>query len=128
MDVFRVFDSLNYIENMRLGIDAVGEAGGIVEGTICYTGDITDPARTKYNLEYYLNFGHQLVDAGCHVICVKDMAGLLKPRAARSEGSPLSTAFGGSLSAWWQDAHLGSALGVPRRADSCAHPRHGRPQ
>jgi len=93
MDVFRVFDSLNYIENMRLGIDAVGEAGGIVEGTICYTGDITDPARTKYNLEYYLNFGHQLVDAGCHVICVKDMAGLLKPRAARMLISALRSEF-----------------------------------
>eukprot|EP01126_Amoeba_proteus_P019317 TRINITY_DN1994_c0_g1_i2.p1 TRINITY_DN1994_c0_g1~~TRINITY_DN1994_c0_g1_i2.p1 ORF type:complete len:1021 (-),score=266.22 TRINITY_DN1994_c0_g1_i2:158-3220(-) len=82
MDVFRIFDSLNYLENMRLGIDAVGEAGGIVEATICYTGDITNPKKTKYNLDYYLNLARDLEKLGIHVLCVKDMAGLLKPSAA----------------------------------------------
>eukprot|EP00510_Aplanochytrium_minuta_P002078 CAMPEP_0184028624 /NCGR_PEP_ID=MMETSP0954-20121128/14951_1 /TAXON_ID=627963 /ORGANISM="Aplanochytrium sp, Strain PBS07" /LENGTH=1143 /DNA_ID=CAMNT_0026313503 /DNA_START=209 /DNA_END=3637 /DNA_ORIENTATION=- len=82
MDVFRVFDSLNYVENMRLGIDAVGGAGGIVEGAICYTGDISDPEKGKYTLEYYLDFARQLVNLGVHVLCIKDMAGLLKPKAA----------------------------------------------
>ncbi|CAK4507169.1 unnamed protein product [Aphanomyces euteiches] len=83
MDVFRVFDSLNYIENMRLGIDAVGASGGIIEAVVCYTGDVSDPARGPYNLEYYLNYTRQLVKLGIHVLCIKDMAGLLKPQAAK---------------------------------------------
>ena len=82
MDVFRVFDSVNYIENMRLGIDAVGTAGGIVEAACCYTGDVSDPKRGMYDLEYYLKFVKQLTELGIHVLCIKDMAGLLKPQAA----------------------------------------------
>ena len=81
MDVFRVFDSVNYIENMRLGIDAVGTAGGIVEAAICYTGDVSQKD-ARYSLEYYVNFARQLVGLGAHVLAVKDMAGLLKPEAA----------------------------------------------
>lgn len=73
MDVFRVFDSLNYIENMRLGIDAVGSAGGVVEGGVCYTGDISDPNKTKYTLDYYLDFVRQLHGLGIHVLAIKDM-------------------------------------------------------
>ncbi|KAJ1959692.1 pyruvate carboxylase, partial [Dispira parvispora] len=83
IDVFRVFDSLNYIENMKLGIDAVRAAGGVVEGTLCYTGDVSDPTRTKHTLEYYVNFVQELVDAGIHILGIKDMAGLLKPKASR---------------------------------------------
>jgi pyruvate carboxylase len=83
MDVFRVFDSLNYVENMRLGIDAVGAAGGIIEAAVCYTGDVSDPTRGPYNLEYYMNFTRELVGLGIHVLCIKDMAGLLKPQAAQ---------------------------------------------
>lgn len=82
MDVFRVFDSVNYIENMKLGIDAVGTAGGIVEAAVCYTGDVADPNRGMYDLEYYLNFTRQLEALGIHVLAIKDMAGLLKPQAA----------------------------------------------
>lgn len=82
MDIFRIFDSVNYIENMRLGIDAVGEAGGIVEAAVCYTGDVTDPNRGQYDLEYYLNFVEQLEKIGIHVLAIKDMAGLLKPEGA----------------------------------------------
>ena len=82
MDVFRVFDSVNYIENMKLGIDCVGEAGGIIEAAMCYTGDVSDPLAGKYDLEYYLNFARQLEALGIHVLCIKDMAGLLKPEAA----------------------------------------------
>ncbi|KAG0226845.1 pyruvate carboxylase [Actinomortierella wolfii] len=82
MDIFRIFDSLNYIENMRLGIKAVKAAGGIVEATVCYTGDVSDPSRKKHNLEYYLNFVQELVNEGIHVLAIKDMAGLLKPQAA----------------------------------------------
>ncbi|MGB0844260.1 MAG: pyruvate carboxylase [Alphaproteobacteria bacterium] len=83
VDVFRVFDSLNWVENMRVAMDAVLESGKICEGTICYTGDILDPARAKYNLAYYVQMGKDLRDAGAHIIGLKDMAGLLKPAAAR---------------------------------------------
>jgi pyruvate carboxylase len=83
VDVFRVFDSLNWVENMRVAMDAVVEAGKVCEGSICYTGDILDPARAKYDLKYYVSRGIELKAAGAHVLGLKDMAGLLKPVAAR---------------------------------------------
>ncbi|CEI93313.1 Putative Pyruvate carboxylase [Rhizopus microsporus] len=83
MDVFRIFDSLNYVENMRLGIDAVKKAGGVVEATICYTGDVSNPNRKKYDLKYYLDLAETLVKEGIHILGIKDMAGLLKPEAAK---------------------------------------------
>jgi pyruvate carboxylase len=83
VDVFRVFDSLNWVENMRVAMDAVLEAGKLCEGTICYTGDILDPDRAKYDLKYYVQLGQELRAAGAHVLGLKDMAGLLKPAAAR---------------------------------------------
>lgn len=83
MDIFRVFDSLNYLPNLILGMDAAGKAGGVVEAAISYTGDVSDPTKQKYNLNYYLNLADELVKAGTHVLCIKDMAGLLKPQAAR---------------------------------------------
>jgi pyruvate carboxylase len=82
VDVFRVFDSLNWVENMRVAMDAVQEAGKVCEGTICYTGDFRDPDRSKYDLKYYVEMGQQLRDGGAHVLGLKDMAGLLKPSAA----------------------------------------------
>ena len=83
IDLFRVFDCLNWVENMRVSIDAVCEAGKICEGAICYTGDILDPDRAKYDLKYYVALAKELEAAGCHVIGLKDRAGLLKPAAAR---------------------------------------------
>jgi pyruvate carboxylase len=82
VDVFRVFDSLNWVENMRVAMDAVVESGKICEGTICYTGDILDPNRAKYDLKYYVGMARDLEAAGAHVLGLKDMAGLLKPAAA----------------------------------------------
>ncbi|MBN9677568.1 pyruvate carboxylase [Salipiger bermudensis] len=82
VDVFRVFDSLNWVENMRVAMDAVIDSGKVCEGTICYTGDILDPDRAKYDLKYYVEMGKSLRDAGAHVLGLKDMAGLLKPSAA----------------------------------------------
>merc|ERR1719228_2532635 len=82
MDVFRVFDSLNYLPNLRIGMEAVGNAGGVVEAAISYTGDITDPRKTKYSLAYYQKLAEELITNGAYVLCIKDMAGLLKPRAA----------------------------------------------
>ncbi|MEP2784913.1 MAG: pyruvate carboxylase [Pseudoruegeria sp.] len=83
VDVFRVFDSLNWVENMRVAMDAVVEANKVCEGTICYTGDILNPERAKYNLKYYVDMGKELKAAGAHVLGLKDMAGLLKPAGAR---------------------------------------------
>ncbi len=82
VDVFRVFDSLNWVENMRVAMDAVLDTGRVLEGTICYTGDILDPNRAKYDLKYYVAMGQELKAAGAHVLGLKDMAGLLKPAAA----------------------------------------------
>ena len=83
VDVFRVFDSLNWVENMRVAMDAVVESGKICEGTVCYTGNMLDPNRSKYDLKYYVRTAQELKAAGAHVLGVKDMAGLLKPAAAR---------------------------------------------
>ncbi|WP_128255454.1 pyruvate carboxylase [Falsirhodobacter deserti] len=83
VDVFRVFDSLNWVENMRVAMDAVVQSGKICEGTLCYTGDIQNPDRAKYDLGYYVALARDLRDAGAHVLGVKDMAGVLKPAAAR---------------------------------------------
>ncbi|GAA0101343.1 pyruvate carboxylase [Paraclostridium bifermentans] len=82
IDVFRIFDSLNWVENMKPSIYTALETGKIVESTICYTGDILDPNKTKYNLDYYINMARQLEELGSDIICIKDMAGLLKPYAA----------------------------------------------
>ena len=83
IDVFRVFDSLNWVENMKMPIEECLKTGKIVEGTICYTGDITSPDETKYTLDYYVKMALELEKLGCHVIAIKDMAALLKPRAAK---------------------------------------------
>ncbi|XP_026741739.1 pyruvate carboxylase, mitochondrial-like [Trichoplusia ni] len=83
MDVFRVFDSLNYLPNLILGMDAAGKAGGVVEAAISYTGDVADPTKKKYNLKYYVDLADALVKAGTHILCIKDMAGVLKPQAGK---------------------------------------------
>lgn len=83
MDLFRIFDCLNWVENMRVSIDAVLETGKLAEGAICYTGDILDPARSKYDLKYYVALAKEMEKTGVHILGVKDMAGLLKPAAAR---------------------------------------------
>ncbi len=82
MDIFRIFDCLNWVENMRVAIDAVNEEGMIAEGAICYTGDILDPNRSKYSLSYYVKLAKELEAAGCHILGIKDMAGLLRAPAA----------------------------------------------
>jgi pyruvate carboxylase len=82
IDVFRIFDPLNWVENMRVCIDAVLESGKICEAAFCYTGDIHDPDRAKYELGYYVDLAKQLEAAGAHVLCIKDMGGLVKPAAA----------------------------------------------
>ncbi len=83
IDIFRVFDSLNWVENMRVAMDAVLETGKVCEAAICYTGNLLDPDRPKYDLAYYVAMARELAAAGAQVIAIKDMAGLLRPEAAR---------------------------------------------
>ena len=94
IDVFRVFDALNWVPNMRVAMDAVNEAGAICEASICYTGDILDPSRGKYDLKYYVNMARELEAMGAHFIAIKDMAGLCKPEAARILVKALKEAVG----------------------------------
>ncbi len=84
IDLFRVFDSLNWVENMRVAIDAVRETGALCEAAICYTGDLFDESRPKYNLKYYVDMAKALEKAGAHIIGIKDMAGVCRPRAAHA--------------------------------------------
>jgi len=82
IDLFRIFDSLNWVENMRVSIEAVREAGKLCEAAICYSGNLSDPRERKYTLDYYLRLARELKAAGTHVLGIKDMAGLARPRAA----------------------------------------------
>lgn len=82
IDVFRIFDSLNWVPQMEKSIQAVRDTGKVAEAAICYTGDINDPTRTKYTVQYYKDMAKELQNIGAHIIAIKDMAGLLKPKAA----------------------------------------------
>jgi len=84
MDIFRVFDALNWVPNMKVAMDAVIDSGGICEAAICYTGDLQNPNRTKYDLKYYVTLAKELETMGAHLLAIKDMAGLCKPAAART--------------------------------------------
>ncbi len=106
MDVFRIFDPLNWTENMRVAMDAVHESGGICEAAICYTGDILNRQRPKYNLKYYVDLAKELEKMGAHILAIKDMAGLCKPYAAETAG---------------QNTETGS-----RHSDPLPHARHQR--
>jgi pyruvate carboxylase len=83
IDIFRIFDCLNWVEGLKPCIEAVRKTGKIAEAAVCYTGDITDGKRVKYTLPYYVNLAKELEKAGAHILAIKDMAGLLKPEAAR---------------------------------------------
>ncbi|SEA11431.1 pyruvate carboxylase [Desulfuromusa kysingii] len=82
IDLFRVFDSLNWTKGMQVAMEAVRKSGAVCEAAICYTGDILDPKRDKYPLEYYVNMAKELEKMGAHILAIKDMAGLIKPFAA----------------------------------------------
>jgi pyruvate carboxylase len=83
IDVFRVFDALNWTENMRVAMDAILRTGAICEAAICYTGDILNPTRAKYDLKYYVSLAKELQNMGAHILAIKDMSGLCKPYAAQ---------------------------------------------
>ena len=94
MDIFRIFDALNDVAQMRPAIDAVRATGtALAEVALCYTGDLSDPAETLYTLDYYLRLAEQITEAGAHVLAIKDMAGLLRPPAARTLVTALRERF-----------------------------------
>ncbi len=94
IDLFRVFDALNWVPNMRVAIEAVRETGMLCEAAICYTGDILDPARPKYNLKYYVELAKELERLGANLLAIKDMAGLCTPYAAEKLVSTLRQEVG----------------------------------
>ena len=94
IDIFRVFDALNWTENMRVAMDAVVETGMICETAICYTGDILNPNRQKYSLKYYVDLAKELERMGAHILAIKDMAGLCKPAAAKKLVATLKQEIG----------------------------------
>ncbi len=84
MDIFRIFDSLNYLPNLKVAMESVQDTHAICEAAICYTGDILDPNRAKYSLKYYVNLAKELERMGAHILAIKDMAGLCRPYAAQA--------------------------------------------
>ena len=94
IDIFRVFDSLNWVPGMEVAMDEVLNQGKMLEATVCYTGDILDPKRDKYTLKYYVDLAKELERRGAHTLCIKDMSGLLKPYAAKKLVSTLKQEVG----------------------------------
>src|SRR5438874_5676681 len=82
IDIFRIFDSLNWLPNMRVAMEAVKKTGAVCEAAVCNTGDILDPGRTKYSLDYYVKMARELERRGAYILAIKDMASLVKPYAA----------------------------------------------
>src|SRR5829696_5033748 len=93
VDIFRIFDANNDVDHIRPAIEATLEAGAVAEGALCYTGDLSDPNEDLYTLDYYLRLAEQLVEAGTHILCIKDMAGLVRAPAARKLISALKSEF-----------------------------------
>jgi pyruvate carboxylase len=121
IDIFRVFDSLNWVENMRVAMDAVLDSGAVCEGAICYTGDLLDPARPKYKLKYYVRMARQLEQAGAHIIGIKDMAGVCRPAAARVLVKALIDEVGLPIHFHTHDTSGGAVASVLAAVEAGAH-------
>ncbi|WP_392560128.1 pyruvate carboxylase [Orbus mooreae] len=118
IDLFRVFDSLNWVDNMRVAIDAVLDSGKLCEGTICYTGDLLDTKRSKYDLNYYIKLAKQLEKSGVHILGIKDMAGVCRPEAARTLVKALKQEVGMPIHFHTHDTSGISAASVLAALDS----------
>jgi pyruvate carboxylase len=116
IDIFRIFDSLNYVPNLKVAMDAVQETGAICEAAICYTGDILDPNRTKYSLQYYVDLAKELEAMGAHILAIKDMAGLCRPYAAHKLVKALKQEIGIPIHFHTHDTSGVNAASVYRRA------------
>lgn len=120
IDVFRVFDALNWMDNMRFAMDCVLEEDAICEAAICYTGDILNPSRSKYDLKYYVNMAKEIEKAGAHILAIKDMAGLCKPHSAALLVSTLKQEIGIPIHFHTHDTSGLSAASVIAAADAGA--------
>ena len=119
IDVFRIFDSLNWVENMKVAVEAVRDkTDAICEAAICYTGDILDPKRTKYSLKYYVGMAKELVKMGTHILAIKDMAGLCKPYAAHALVKALRDEVDVPIHFHTHDTSGINAASVPARSDA----------
>jgi pyruvate carboxylase len=118
MDVFRIFDPLNWTENMRVAMEAVHKHGGICEAAICYTGDILNPARPKYDLKYYVELAKELERMGAHILAIKDMAGLCKPYAAEMLVRTLKSELGIPIHFHTHDTSGAAAAAVLKGAEA----------
>ena len=121
IDVFRVFDCLNWLPNLRPAMDAIIENGAICEPAICYTGDLLDPKRDKYSLDYYVKLAKQLEKAGAHILAIKDMAGLCKPYAAHKLVKTLREEIGIPIHFHTHDTAGVQAASILKAAEAGAH-------
>ena len=118
MDIFRVFDSLNYLPNLRVAMEAVQETHGVCEAALCYTGDILDERRDKFSLKYYVRLARELEKMGAHVLAIKDMAGLCRPYAAHKLVKALKEAVDLPIHFHTHDTSGIAAASVLRAADA----------
>ncbi len=118
MDIFRIFDSLNYLPNLRVAMEAVQDTHAVCEAAICYTGDILDPRRDKYSLDYYVRLARELERMGAHILAIKDMAGICRPFAAQKLVKALKEAVGLPIHFHTHDTSGIAAASVLRAADA----------
>jgi len=125
IDIFRVFDSLNWLPNMKRSIEAIRKTKKICEASICYTGDLLDPRREKYPLQYYIRLGKELEKMGAHILCIKDMAGVCKPYAAERLFKVLGEEVGLPLHFHTHDTSGLNAASILKAAESGVHAADG---
>ncbi len=121
MDIFRIFDSLNWLPNMRVAMEAVQETDRLCEAAICYTGDILDPSRQKYSLKYYVRMAKELEKMGAHILAIKDMAGLLRPYAAEVLVGALRDEIGIPIHFHTHDTSGVQSASILKAADAGVH-------
>ena len=125
IDIFRIFDSLNWLPNMKVAMEAVRRTDKICEAAVCYTGDILDPRRDKYSLEYYVKMARELERMGAHMLAIKDMAGLCKPYAAEKLVSTLRQEIGIPIHFHTHDTSGLNAASVLKAAEAGVHVADG---
>ncbi len=125
VDIFRIFDSLNWMPNMQVAVEAALKTGRVCEAAICYTGDILDPAREKYSLDYYVRLAKELERMGTHVLAIKDMAGLLRPYAAYKLVETLREEIGLPIHLHTHDTSGINAATVLKAAEAGVHVADG---
>ncbi len=118
IDVFRVFDALNWVPNMKVAMEEVQKSGAICEASICYTGDILDPSKSKYDLKYYVKMAKELENMGAHILAIKDMAGLCKPYAAELLVKTLKQEIGIPIHFHTHDTIGGQAASILKAAEA----------